>query len=148
LYCENSTHSTPPATIATKATASTAQSSVLSLQTPATVSSASGRLLNTHQRRDIIIDGVANFVSISCPPSKDKNVDPSTACLATLRKVFAALKKVDPDLTFYPIWDAEPGCEQIPPLSDPKYFPENMEHAQNYARITNPWDLQKVRPGE
>lgn len=123
-------HGTPPSTIATKSTASTAPSSVSSLQTPATVSSLSGRLLNTRPRQDTTIDGVANFVSISCPPSKDKNDDPASSCHATLRKVFTALKKVDPDLTFYPIWDAEPGCEEIPPLTDPKRFPETLDQTQ------------------
>lgn len=75
---------TPPATIATKSTASTAQSTVSSLNTPATVSSVTGRLLNQRPRRDATIDGIANYVSISCPPSKDKNADPAAACQATL----------------------------------------------------------------
>jgi hypothetical protein len=86
--------STPPVTIATKSTASTAQSTVSSLQTPATVSSHTGRLLNQRPRRNPTIDGIANFVSISCPPRKDKNLEPSAACHASLRKVFTTLKRL------------------------------------------------------
>eukprot|EP00956_Cyclotella_meneghiniana_P039509 scaffold172879_cov114-Cyclotella_meneghiniana.AAC.1 len=140
--------SSPPATIATKSTASATQSTVSSLNTPATVvSSTSGRLLNTRPRRDPTEDGVANFVSISCPPCK-KSGEPATACHATLSKAFSILKKNDPDLAWYPIWDPEPGCEPIPPLTDIKKFPSDLDSAQIYARITNPWDLQKVKPGE
>jgi hypothetical protein len=138
----------PPSTIATKSTTSATQSTVSSLNTPATLaSSASGRLLNTRPRRDPTVDGVANFVSITCPPCK-KSGEPATACHATLSKAFAILKKNDPDLAWYPIWDPEPGCDPIPPLTDPKKFPPDLDSAQIYARITNPWDLQKVRPGE
>ena len=138
----------PPATIATKSTASTTQSTVSSLNTPATVvSSTSGRLLNTRPRRDTTTDGVANFVSITCPPCK-KSGEPASACHATLSKAFSVLKKNDPDLAWYPIWDPEPGCEPIPPLTDPKKFPSDLDAAQVYVRITNPWDLQKVKPGE
>eukprot|EP00956_Cyclotella_meneghiniana_P007755 scaffold10339_cov41-Cyclotella_meneghiniana.AAC.11 len=128
--------SSPPATIATKSTASATQSTVSSLNTPATVvSSTSGRLLNTRPRRDPTVDGIANFVSIACPPCK-KSGEPASACHATL------------SIAWYPIWDPEPGCDPIPPLTDPKKFPSDLDSAQIYVRITNPWDLQKVKPGE
>ena len=54
----------------------------------------------------------------------------------------------DPKAVLYPIWDAEPSCDPIPPLSNPKDFPPDLSALQVYARITNPWDLIKVRPGE
>eukprot|EP00956_Cyclotella_meneghiniana_P035674 scaffold116951_cov42-Cyclotella_meneghiniana.AAC.2 len=60
----------------------------------------------------------------------------------------STVAKNDPDLAWYPIWDPEPGCDPIPPLSDSKKFPSDLDSAQIYARITNPWDLQKVKPGE
>jgi hypothetical protein len=38
--------------------------------------------------------------------------------------------------------------DELPPLTDPKDFPADLDKAQEYCRITNPWDLQKVKPGE
>jgi hypothetical protein len=63
-------------------------------------------------------------------------------------KVFGILQLADPEVVFYPIWDAEPGCEPIPPLFDIKAFPKDLAALQVYARISNPWDLIKVKPGE
>lgn len=134
---------TPPETIAT---ASTAQSTVSSLHTNA--SSLTGRLLNRRPCRDPSTDGVANFVSVSCPPAKDKATEPAKACHATIIKVFDILRSVDPRVVLYPIWDSEPGCDPIPPLSDSKAFPPDLSGLQVYCRVTNPWDLNKVKPGE
>jgi hypothetical protein len=63
-------------------------------------------------------------------------------------QVFGILQSADPHAVLYPIWDPEPGCEPIPPLSDPKHFPSDLSGLQVYARISNPWDLVKVKPGE
>jgi hypothetical protein len=115
---------------------------------PATVSSLSGRLLNSRPRRDVTIHGVANFVSIFCPPSKEKNVDPAMGCHSTLRKVFSIMKKNDPKIAWYPVWESEPGCEEISPITDPKCFPSGLDEAQVHCQITNPWDLQKVKLGD
>eukprot|EP00956_Cyclotella_meneghiniana_P020310 scaffold35605_cov41-Cyclotella_meneghiniana.AAC.5 len=125
----------PPATIATKSTASATQSTVSSLNTPATLaSSASGRLLNTRPRRDPTVDGVANFVSIMSPPCK-KSGEPATACHATLSKAFAILKKNDPDLAWYPIWDPEPGCDPIPPSLTPKSFHQTLTRHKSMPEL-------------
>ena len=137
--------STPPATIATGSTASTAQSTVSLLLS---TSSSSGRLLNPRLRRDPTVDGISNFVSVSCPPSKDKNAEPGKACHATMLKVFTILKKNDTEVMLYPIWDVEPGCEPMPPLTEVSQFPADLDSMQTYAWISNPWDLVKVRPGE
>jgi hypothetical protein len=52
-------------------------------------------------------------------------------------------------VVFYPIWDAEPGCEPVPPLlKNAKDFPKDLAALQVYARISNPWDLAKVKLGE
>eukprot|EP00956_Cyclotella_meneghiniana_P034030 scaffold101125_cov66-Cyclotella_meneghiniana.AAC.2 len=136
--------STSPTIISTKSTASTAQSTVSSLNT---LSSLTGRLLNARPRRDSTVDGVANFVSVMCPPAQGK-ADPSDACHATMIKVFGMLQSADPAVVFYPIWDAEPGCEPIPPLTCAKDFPKDLAGLQVYARISNPWDLSKVKSGE
>jgi hypothetical protein len=98
--------------------------------------------------QDPSTDGMANFVSVSCPPAKDKATEPAKACHATMIKVFGILQSADPHVVFYLIWDPEPGCEPIPPLSDPKEFPPDLSGLQVYARISNPWDLVKVKLGE
>lgn len=140
---------TPPATVATKSTASATQSTVSSLQTPSSVtSSITGRLLNTRPRRIKDIHGVANFISIVTPPPRDSKVEPSKHCHSMLDKAFHILRRNDPELLWYPIWDNEPGLEPISPISDPKKFPTDLDALQVWARITNPWDLKKVRPGE
>jgi hypothetical protein len=103
--------------------------------------------LNARPPRDPTVDGVANFVSVVCPPAQGK-ADPSNTCHATMVKVFGILQSADPAVVFYPIWDAEPGCEPIPPLLNVKDFPKDLAALQVYARISNPWDLAKVKLGE
>jgi hypothetical protein len=105
----------PPDTIATASTVSTAQSGLSSLRTPSADStasqrsSASGKLLNTCPRQHVDRDGVANFVSVSIAPSRAKKSNPSVNAHQALSHAFAAMKKCDPDACWYPIYDAEPG---------------------------------------
>jgi hypothetical protein len=143
-----STQETPPPTIATQTTAASSVSSVTQ-QTPASVVSAvSGRLLNTRPRRDVSVDGVANFVVFACAPSKDKNADPVVTAHGHFLQMFSILKKNDPDLCLYPIWDAEPGAPPLPALSSTEQFPSDLDSMQLYAQLSNPWDVKKVKPGE
>jgi hypothetical protein len=105
-------------------------------------------LLNTRPRRDTAIDGVANFVSIGCSPSKDKNVEPSASAYKNFLQVFSILKRNDADVKLYPIWDPEPGDAPLQPLTDVKHFPADMDAMQMYAKNTNPWDAKRLKPGE
>jgi hypothetical protein len=113
----------PPETIATASTVSTAQSTLTSLRTPSTASSkasqrsaTSGKLLNTHPRRVVERDGVANFVSISVAPSRAKKVNPSANAYQCLVGAFTAMKKCDPLTEWFPIYDSEPSDDIIPSI--------------------------------
>jgi hypothetical protein len=88
-----------------------------------------GRLLNARPCCDPTVDGVANFVLVMCPPVQGK-ADPGDACHATMVKVFGILQSADPAMVFYPIWDAEPGCEPVPPLLNAKDFPKDLAAIQ------------------
>jgi hypothetical protein len=145
----------PPDTIATASTVSTAQSGLSSLRTPSANSTASqrssvsGKLLNTHPRRHVDRDGVANFVSVSIAPSRAKKSNPSVNAYQALSHAFAAMKKCDPDACWYPIYDAEPGDDPIPAICDVKDFPKDLDRLQmQWCSIENPWDLREIHPGE
>ena len=120
--------------------------------TPAKPSSrlvlSSGRMLNTRPRRNGAIDGDANFLTVSTPPITNGKQDPAKHAHMLLSKTLSAMKKVDSGIAWYPLWDAEPGEEAIPPLTDPKKFPADLESLQSWVKVTNPWDNRVVKPGE
>lgn len=133
-------------------TAATAQSSAISsLNTPSQQSaqpSLTGRLLNSRPRRNVTADGVANFIQVTVPASREPRADPSVTTHRGLDKAFAILHANDPEMTWYPIWDTEPGETPLKPISEPKEFPPTLDVFQAYGKVGNPWDLRKIRQGE
>ena len=133
-------------------TATTAESSVTSGLTSSNSgvrpSLASGRLLNTRPRRVVATDGVSNFVTLTAFPAKERNAEPSVTTLRLLNKAFTIFHNTDKDVKFYPIYDQELGEDPLAPISDPKSFPTTLDAFQSWGKVTNPWDLRKLRPGE
>lgn len=150
---------TPPDTIAT---ASTAQSSVSSLRTPSGesasgqtqgsgISSVTGKLLNTRPRRNVQLDGVANYVAITIHPSRSARVIPPPPewVYEGLLAAFTAFHRIDPSVKWYPKYDPEPGEDPIAPIDDPSNFPAALCELQlSHCNIDNPWDLRVVASGE
>ena len=110
--------------------------------------SLTGRLLNTRPRRNTAVDGIANFLSVSIPASREPRADPSQTTHRGLDTAFSILHANDGNTVWYPIYDPEPGEAAIPPLTDPKKFPGTLDAFQVYGKVSNPWDLRKVRQGE
>ena len=146
----STTASTAPPSASSRANEST--SSGAPVQTPSQELSrlvlSSGRLLNTRPRRIEATDGTANFLVVSTPPITDRKQDIGKHAYGCLSKTFASLKKIDQSTVLYPLWGSEPGEEATPPITDIKDFPPDLDSLQSWAKVTNPWDFRKVKPGE
>jgi hypothetical protein len=142
----------PPSTVGT---ATTTESTVSSLKSPSYSSqgsvpdSLSGRILNQCPKRNVAIDGLANFIQFCVTPSQEKVVLPETHTYKGIVEIFGSLQKVDKQVTLFPIYEAEAGEMATPPIVDVNLFPSDLEALQmNYVSLDNPWDLKKVLPGQ
>ena len=142
----------PPSTQATltslnaaSATPRTPATTVMS-QTPSTMS---GRLLNLRPKRNVRLDGQANFVQISVPPARGGKTLPPVTTYNGILKAFSALKSVDKDVVFYPIYDTEEGEEEVPAICDVSQFAKTLPELQsNWLGISNGWELGTIYPGQ
>ena len=126
---------------------STANSTISSITQ--TLSTLSGKLLNTRPKRNQHLDGVANFVTAVIPPSRDKNADPPTVTFQGIVRVFAALKKIDPQAALYPVYSPEGSEDALHAIKETSDFPKCFEDLQvSYISVDNHWDLQKVWEGQ
>jgi hypothetical protein len=148
----------PPKTIAM---ASTAQSSVSSLPTPSSestatgqgsaVSAVTGKLLNTRPHRIVTIHGVANYVAITFHPCRSVTVVPPPPkwVFKGLLHAFHPFHKIDISVKWYPTYDTEPGEEPTEPIADPMHFPLTLEVIQmSWCNIDNLWEHRTINPGE
>ena len=133
-------------------TTTTAASSTVSSQLTGSHASvpapSSGRLLNSRPRRVVSADGVANFLTAIVPASRERHADPSRTTIVGLSKMFTVLHNNDPQAALHPIWIQEPGEDPLLPITDPSQFPVTLDAFQSWGKITNPWDLAKVRQGD
>ena len=115
-------------------------------QTP---SSISGRLLNLRPKRNVRTDGQANFVQVSVPPSCNGKTLPPVTTYNGVVKAFSALKSVDKDVVFYPIYDTEEGDEEVHAITDVSQFPASLPALQsNWVGISNAWEMNTIYPGQ
>jgi hypothetical protein len=140
----------------------TAQSLVSSLCTPSGgsyagqtqgsgISSVTGKLLNTRPRRNVQLDGVANYVAITIHPSRSAKVIPPPPewVFDGLAAAFTAFHRIDPAVKWFPKDDPEPGEEPIAPIDDPSKFPIALDELQlSHCNIDNSWDLRVISQGE
>ena len=115
------------------------------------VSAVTGKLLNTRPRRNIALDGVANYVAVTVHPSRSAAVVPPPPewVLEGLLHAYNAFYKIDSSVKWFPTYDAEPGEEPTAPIDNPMAFPLDLDSLQmSWVSIDNPWELRTINPGE